>query len=100
MIELLIDIVEMACYTLLGGLGVWIGGYKFVNAIILVLFFFLGTPFYARMLVHPDAGPVGWRKGLIYSIIFGAINILFELSITFVSLFIFSIIVQHGVYIK
>ncbi len=91
-VELLIGVVSIALSIVLGAIGIWANSFAIINLVVLVLFFLLGTPFYAKMLVHPEKGPIGWGKGLAYSSIFGALDVLFQLSITFVPIIVLSII--------
>ena len=91
-IELIIGLVDVACFTVLGIIGIWSNSIYIVNLIMLVLFFLLGAPFYARMLIHPEKGPIGWGKGIAYSLIFGILDVLLQLSAPVILVFIFSII--------
>jgi hypothetical protein len=91
-VELLIGVVGIIISFLIGVIGIWAKRFTIVNLVMLVLFFLSGTPFYAKMLVHPKKGPIGWRKGLVYSIILGALDVLFQLAATFVQIFLLSII--------
>ena len=89
-IELLIGIAYFCCFIILCVAGILFGHKGILNLIMLILIFLIGAPFYAKMIIHPEKGPIGWQKGIAYSLIFGALDIVMQISATIVPLFILS----------
>ena len=73
-------------------IGFFVEDKRVLNIFILVLVFLVGAPFYSIMIKHPVLGSIGWVKGSAYSIIFGALDIGFQLLVTLIPLFILSLI--------
>jgi hypothetical protein len=91
-IELIIGAAGIVLSTVLGIIGIWANSFAVVNLAMLVLLFLLGTPFYAKMLVHPESGPIGWGKGFVYSIIFGTLDVVLQFLTAFVPIMVLSLI--------
>ncbi len=83
-IEIIIGTVYLVCVVSLYISGRWIEDKSALNVVILILSFLVGAPFYAKMLKHPERGPIGWVKGTAYSLIFGAMDVVLQLSVTIV----------------
>lgn len=91
-IKLIIGVIEITCLLALGTIGIWMNSFVIINLIGFILFFLLGAPFYAKMILHPKTGPIGWGKGVTYSLIFGIFDIVLQLLALFIPITLLSII--------
>jgi hypothetical protein len=91
-IEILVGVTRIGCYLAAVSIGVFIDDYRILNIFAILLIFLVGVPFYSKMIIHPDSGPIGWVKGGTYSIIFGFLDVVLQLAVTLIPLFVLSII--------
>lgn len=91
-IEIIVGVTQIGCYLTAVLIGIFIEDYRILNIFAIVLIFLVGAPFYSKMIAHPDSGPIGWVKGSAYSVIFGILDIVLQLALTFIPLFVLSII--------
>ena len=77
-IEFLVCITFLVLDFLTSTLGFYFDCVLYAAIFSMILYFIIGTPFYAKMLVHPMKGPIGWGKGLVISLIFGVLDVIIQ----------------------